>query len=1190
MSALAIWLFALLMENAGRFAFFIGFRVIGGYFFKKAISFRKRLPQKVFMTPGEFFKPYLNRSSKSLIHHDVKLVDREDEVVNLARGIINRDWPIVILSGAPGQGKSRFVLELSKVISVDRRSVWQKLLFRGATWKSYFVNTAVADVLAHVDQLPRRHPVALFIDDAANNPSLVRSLADYALANEDEFPLVLVFTSRAYLLPTILDAMPPVRPVHSFILSRLSVDGIGKIIDELVPNISIVDRNRFVQLTRDSPFLAVLLCDAIRSGLSLAVQLSDEQLRRRLCDEPIEKATSRCGIALPNVLVALAGICAVAPYEGRNAELRSAVKSLAELNDAEFDCILKSALDSGLFIEYGAAKIRPAPDLVGDLILDRVLLSDAGGTQSAIANKIMEILLPIATERVISNMADLGWIRGNTTVDLVGPILQGYKEQVKSLSVSQISGLLDRLKPIAVRRPEAILDIMETLWERINCLAPISDPTMSEWRRLLGEATPLIEGAAYTENGLVRAMVLVKDLYINAAVVTAYDNHKPLTILIEMAGFSPFRSLSLTALAMSELEQWFERGGKDAVVALEALDQILTSTVNWSESRAASMTFSSQILSLNDQVIAIRDRAVSLVEQGILSNDPKLCEKALIAVDALGRYRTGPGYAPDSPMAAQIRNEMARLANSIERIVIEGRTHRIMRKVEKCLWDWWCFSDVVIANRSAELLRRIPSDPQYQISKAIYGDSVPLETVVPDSTLLGDKSHIKYFLEEGREEFSVANVDVVLSQLKISDSATDWATFLQGIAYGEDATSWRARIVFEAITRRAPAAAISLATDYQNEPWSNDCITMLSIVRSVDYNLWNEKLQLALNDAGLSEDLAFSWLASYGREMEFDAGQVAFFEKCLNMGSERLQKLAVECLAYGKGFEWDESVRRLFRIAKTMPEDMRVLDHIFSKLTHNRSQSFISSKIGVADKEALSYLLSLSMDDGDIWHDPYWVGPYLKFIAKNYPVDFLVFLREFLSHFPSRAAIHFRILDARNAEEPIKELLTGPLRQAHLNALFELASEENVSGEFIRAVFRKVLAINEPDFQKRIERALIGGDAIKVATVLSGYRFSLDWLRLCSATLAAADRLGTGSFEKAAKLLASSFWAGTTTSRSIGQPVERDRQIASACADLSKDNSLPVRCREYFKRCAIGAENRMRSDLESDEELIGNRL
>lgn len=1190
MSAVVALLTAWLAENAGRIAATLGLRAFGGWLLRKARALRKRLPPKAFMTPEEYFRPYLSSSARTLIRHDVKLVERDQDVAKLMKGITNLEWPIVIVVGAPGQGKSRFALELARSIGTDRRPARQRLLFRGQVWKTYFVNTGLPDVLSHVATLPRRHPIALFVDDAPNSPQLARSLAEYASASADSQPLALVFTSRAYLLPTILDAMPQafLGRVHSLKLNRLSVDGIGRIFDELVPKVARTDRNRFVQLTKDSPFLAVLLCDAIRSGVSLAAQLSDEHLRRQLCDEPIEKATSECGVALSKVRVALAGISAVAPYERRNMELKEAVRNLAGLNDAEFDCIVQAALESGLFIEYGAARVRPAPDLVGDLILDRVLISDTGDAPSNIAERIMGELLPIAPERVLSNMADLGWTKGYASVDLITPVLQRYKEQALSLSVSELHELLERLQPIAVRRPEAVLDIIETLWARIRDTASLRDESMREWRRLLGDAMPALEGAAYAEKGLLRSMVLVKELYTNTAVDTGYDNHKPLNVLVEMAGFSPYRSLELTATAMSELERWFQQGGTDAVVALESLDQVLSSTVNWTESGVGSVTLSSQVLLPNEEVAAIRDRAVALVERGILSNDAKLCEHALAAVHALGKYRFGPGFTADSPMGVRIKNEQLRLSKTMERIVTEGRTNRVMRQVEKCLWNWWCFADQMVADRSAELLRRIPSDPAYQISKGIFGSDIPLGTLVPEPETIGTTNRAEYFFREGHE-FSVAHVDSVLSRLGLNGSSDKWATFLRGIAVGEGPTSWRARGVFEAIARRAPAAALSLATDYQDEPWSSNSDVLLSTVRVCDNALWRSKLKVALDSPQLSEDLAFTWLASLDWQHEFDEAQTAFVDRCLAAGSARLTKLVLDRLVYGVGFSWEDSIRKLFHIAASMPEDIGTLDQIYSKLAHRRGQAAPAPTISDVDKEALRYLLSLPMDSGIPWREPYWVGAYLKFIAEHYPMDFLGFFRGSLAQTSPRSSSYLHILGAKNAEEPIKVLLKGPLRKAHLVALFEMASEDKVSGVLVRAVFRSVLPVTDLDFQLRVEKALNDGRAIGVARVLSGYRFSLEWLELCKKTLVAAERLGLEHFERAANDLRPSFWEGLT-GRSVGQPSERDRQISLACTDLSGDNTLPPRCRDFFRRCKEAADKSIDQDLKSDETLFGDRL
>ncbi|MDP2110209.1 MAG: ATP-binding protein [Thiobacillus sp.] len=1188
---LVVWLAAWLTEHAGRIAATIGLRALGQWLLRKTLALRGRQPPKAFVTPEEFFSPYLNRPAKTLIRHDLKIVERDQDVATLMKEILDLKWPVVVVTGAPGQGKSRFALELARSIGTDRRTVWQRLSFRGQRWKTFFVKSGMADVLSQVGTLPRRHPVALFVDDAANNPQLAGALAEYASASNDAQPLVLIFTSRAYLLPTFLDALPLafMGRTRKLQLKRLSVDGIGKIFDELAPGLSRANRNRFIQLTKDSPFLTVLLCDALRSGVPLAAQLSDEQLRRKLCDEPLEKATSNCGIALSKVLVALAAISAAAPYERHNEKLRGVVKNLSGLNDVEFDCILQAALDSGLFIEYGPAKVRPAPDLVGDLILDRALISDAGDMPTTIAERIVAELLPIIPERVLNNVADLGWTRGATQVDLIGPILHSYKEQATLLSASDLYGLLERLRPISVRRADAVLDIIEALWWRICHTEPICEDSAREWRRLLAVAMPVLEGASYAEDGLVRSMVLVKNIYQNAAVETGYDNHKPLNVLIEIAGFSPFRSLDLTATAMTELERWFEQGGSDAVVALEALDRVLSGTVNWTESGAASVTFSSQVLNLSGEVVAIRDRAVQLVERGILSDDPKLTEQALATVDALGRYRGSPGYAPDSPMALQIGSEKLRLLNAMERTLAEGRMNRVMRRIEKCLWHWWCFADERVANRSADLLRLIPSDPAYQISKGLFDSDVPLETHVPSPETIGEMSRHEYFFKEGHDKFAVVNVEPVLSRLGLNDTVDQWAAFLRSVSVDEGPTAWHAKTIFEAIARRAPAAAIKLVTDYENEPWSNNNSALLSTVRIVDQELWRAGLNTALGNTDLSEHLAFAWLCSLDWENQFDEIQAAFVDMGIATHSARLTSLIVDNMVYRVAFPWEDSIRKLFQIAETVAEDEHVLDQIYSKLARNRGGSSVGIAIADVDKQALRYLLRVQTDDGVPWDKPYWVGAYLEFIAKNYPVEFLGFLRESLSQLPQSSSMHLEILGARNAEGPINALLNGPLRQAHLTALFEMASEENVSGVFVRAVLRSVLPVTDPDFQQRIEKALAKSEATKAAAVLSGYNFSLDWLELCRKTLDKSEALGLDHFEQAAIKLEGPFWTGSR-SRSIGKPSERDSQISFACAELSKDGTLPPRTRDFFRRRREYADNSIEHDLKSDEDLLGDRL
>ncbi|TAK46516.1 MAG: hypothetical protein EPO23_14960 [Xanthobacteraceae bacterium] len=1189
----ALWIAsAWLAENGARIAAAAGLRILAECLFRKALALQKRLPAKPFMTADEYFRPYLTSLKRALIRHDIALVERDQDVISLTQDIIQRDSPLVVISAPPGQGKSRFALELARSVGRDRRTFLQKISFRGEKWKAYFANTAFTDLLPHIATLPRGELVALFFDDAPNSPHLARSVAQYVASNPQGKPLALVFTSRGYLLPTTLDALPAafLGRVRLHKLNRLSTEGIGKIYDALLPRLSRSDKHRFVHLTKDSPFLTVLLCEALRSGVPLAAQLSDEQLRRQLCDEPIEKATSGTGVAIAKTLAALAGICALAPFDRRSPDLREAIKDLSGLNDAELDSVLQAAINSGLFIEYGASRIRPAPDLVGDLILDRVLVSDIGKAPSDIARRIIHDLLPLDPGAVLANMADLGWTKGDASVDLIAPVLNDYKSDAVTLDASALYALIERLGPIAARRPEAVLSIIEALWDRIRKIGPISDASMREWRRLLGATVPVLDGAAYSDKGLARSMVLAREFYKNAAADTEYDNHKPLHVLIEIAGFSAHRPLELTSSALSELERWFDGGGADAVVALESLDQLLSSTVNWTESNAGSMTFSSQNLSLNDKVIELRGRAVTLVERGILTNDPKIAVKALEMVDALGRYRSGPGYAVDSPLAHQIQGEKLRLADSIEKLLAAGAGHRVTREAEKRLWNWWCFSDDIVANRSAELLARIPSDPVYQISKALFGSDIPLETIVPSKEEVGARGRPEYFFKEGREEFSVENVASILARLGFDDSVATWAAFLRQMSIGENTLSWRASRVFEALARRAPAAGMALAIDFENEVWSNSAITLLSTIREVDRALWQLRLSTALaNLDHLPERLKIAWLASLDWRRSLDEQQVLFVDKCIASGLPRVTLVIVDDLAHSSGLPWDESLRRLFEIAGGPLGDIRVLDQIFSKLVHGRRAAGLAVTLDAMDRAALEHLLALPAKNGVPWDKPHWVGPYLKLIAEHYPTEFFAFFKEALSKLSSESSSYFQILGARNAVEPIKALLDGRTATQHLANLFAIASEDNIAGTFVRAIFRNVLPIKDERLQKHVEQIISIGEVVKAAILLSGYRFSLDWLELCKNSLVSAENLSLEHFDEVSKILSPPFWEGET-SRSLGQPTERDRDISLACARLSDDLSLPPRCRRFFEKEKNRADREIADDLRSDEELLGEPL
>ena len=127
--------------------------------------------------------------------HEISCIGREKELEDIIGFVDSDQFKIFHVTAPAGHGKSRFSLELARRLQGKGSGPWWyfKRLLKGETWKVYYVRQHTQDILRYLDEVRAPVNLALFIDDAHENPTLIQDIAQFALFNDEPPSRTLLF-------------------------------------------------------------------------------------------------------------------------------------------------------------------------------------------------------------------------------------------------------------------------------------------------------------------------------------------------------------------------------------------------------------------------------------------------------------------------------------------------------------------------------------------------------------------------------------------------------------------------------------------------------------------------------------------------------------------------------------------------------------------------------------------------------------------------------------------------------------------------------------------------------------------------------------------------------------------------------------------------------------------------------------
>ena len=734
--------------------------------------------------PDEFFAAQREESPFS---HSHELIGREAEI-NKVLEWARSERPFLLLTGAAGVGKSRFLMEaVRRIDAIAGRPVVCFVDEDATIDLEDFQRLADDSRIIVVDDAHDRDDLDLIIRGARSRPDPQRR------------PRVL-FATRDYGKPQLLRELaehaheldPPsehLAPLSSTDARRLASHVLG------TPEISPLTM-RLAEVAKDCTLFLVAAGYLLKERQLDPDFLDDHEgfrvtVLERMYDDYVRGATHVAGdISVADVLSFLA---AVHPFDLDDVHAVGAAACVIGCHRDVLTSALGETVKTGVVVKRGS-RLRLQPDLLADHILVSACYDRTLGRPTGYADRIWKASSPELRRNLIVNVARIDW-RLSETISCDSMLTEAWSaldRDFKEGGISQRLDLLDLLEKVAFYQPERTLNLVD--WALAHELpaenTPLLDYTYEEVRF---KAARVLKSCAYRREWLYRACELLWRLAQSDPRQTNPHPDHPARILCDLAGYSRYKPFDYTHQVTTQAIDWLNRDGTKLV--FDILDHALRKEFEDHLSDGHTVTFyPSSALELGQQrVLALRDEVLGAVVQRLLGDDASL---AVRAAKSLGLALTqSMGIFGRKPQAEEMTTWDQESVKLLKLIHAKLDGTRLSPPVAVALSDAVepATRDEVeaIAVAAEQVLSAVADDLDHQVVEVLvhgpwrrHRPRGPDHEPSPDEALQWLKDLARRFLEDCVEtSTAVQRVEHHLAEIEASSAASGAGNFVAALVH-----------------------------------------------------------------------------------------------------------------------------------------------------------------------------------------------------------------------------------------------------------------------------------------------------------------------------------------------------------------------------------------------------------------------
>lgn len=588
----------------------------------------------VFLTTDEYMVRRLDQG----IAPDLPIfLGRESEIEQIESFAVS-DKKVIVLSGLPGFGKTKLLLEAARKIEAI------------STYEVRFIRPEAESIESHFSELDPKDNYLLVLDDA-HEFGYYRQLLELIVSPEFKEKLHLILSTHPWAKDNLKAEFERIgHACDELYLNPLTNLEISKLVQH--PAVGITDseaRDAIVTISEGNPLMAITGATFWKERGSLA-GLTRHQFLSAYFSSALERALKDKREQANLLLAILAATMGLSLGEPN---VRAALANVVGLSEGDLESLLQQLAGVRL-VKRTWRGVRVIPDLFAEHITFDAFFSD--GHQYDFAEKVITPFFINSGDKIFRSLAVAEALGSSSAKAILDRELADVCTSVKEMNNAQRSAVLNWLKKFAFLRPEHSLLILCSMLE-----SPVFDSAEVEsphWGRLTFTMDDIFRGATeilhdtwlYNESCLRKTLNLL--YLISAQQDHSRSNQDPRgdssrVLTEEVIQIQPGKNLRVQEVTLEEIEKWLKANPDEVQQNTIALCLSVLLSVTWSKSEFSAVdrhtvTLTRGLLKINRQLIDIREKSMMLCERLYAIAESQVRLKIIEYLDdVLGPYIQG---------------------------------------------------------------------------------------------------------------------------------------------------------------------------------------------------------------------------------------------------------------------------------------------------------------------------------------------------------------------------------------------------------------------------------------------------------------------------------------------------------------------------------------------------------------------